>query len=142
MDATVTGPSGQQLKSQQYQTHSEINVQPKEHGDYALCITQSEHPKAINVDVDITMPSIPHADGGKETEKLELTVNKLQHELSDLVHQMRYIKNRERRNLETVDSIEGWIFYVSLFEVLLIMGMSLLQVVILRTFFSGGKQRV
>lgn len=55
---------------------------------------------------------------------------------------MRYIKNRERRNLETVDSIEGWIFYVSLFEVLLIMGMSLLQVVILRTFFSGGKQRV
>lgn len=97
---------------------------------------------AINVDVDITMPLVPHADGGKETEKLELTVSKLQHELSDLVHQMRYIKNRERRNLETVDSIEGWIFYVSLFEVLLIMGMSLLQVVILRTFFSGGKQRV
>lgn len=96
----------------------------------------------INLDVDITLPPTPHIEGNKETEKLELTVGKLQHELSDLVHQMRYIKNRERRNLETVDSIEGWIFYVSLFEVLLIMGMSLLQVVILRTFFSGGKQRV
>lgn len=117
-------------------------------GEYSLCLTHHGHPSEKDLDVDITLPALPadsndaNQSTSKESAKLQTTVTKLQHELGDLVHLLRYIKNRERRNLETVVSIETWIFYVSVFEVLLIVGMQLLQVVVLRTFFSGNKRRV
>lgn len=74
------------------------------------------------------------------TEKLESTVGKLFKDLSDLVHSLRYIRNREKRNIETVESVENRIFYFSLFETVLIVGMSILQVTILRTFFSSNRK--
>lgn len=142
MDSVVTGPLGQQLHNQQRQTHAEINLKPSQAGEYALCLTHSGSPTDKNIDLDITLPT-PPMEVKEETGKLQNTVPKLQRELSDLVHTLRYIKNRERRNLETVESVENWIFYISIFEVLLIIGMSILQVTVLRMFFSGSsKQRV
>lgn len=139
VDTVVTGPSGQKLHSQQRQTHAEVNISPSEAGPYEICLSHNESPSEMDLDIDITLPFPPT----KEDDKLEKAVSKLQRELSDLVHTLRYIKNRERRNLETVESIENWIFYISSFEVLLIIGMSVLQVTVLRMFFSGSaKQRV
>jgi hypothetical protein len=143
IDASVTGPSGQPLHSQVRQTHAEVNIKPPQAGEYSLCLTHHGSPSDKDVDVDITLPTLPpQANQEKdETAKLENTVHKLQRELSDLVHTLRYVKNRERRNLETVESVEGWIFYISIFEVLLIIGMSLLQVTVLRMFFSGNRKQ-
>ncbi|PJF19693.1 Erp2,4 [Paramicrosporidium saccamoebae] len=118
VDASVTGPSGQPLHSQSRQTHAEVNIKPPQAGEYALCLTHHGSPSDKNVDVDVTLPTMPpQANQEKDdTAKLEATVHKLQRELSDLVHTLRYVKNRERRNLETVESVEGWVFYISIFE--------------------------
>ena len=144
VDAIVTSPSGQQVHAQSKQTHSEVNIKPTMAGEYALCLTHHGAPTNKFLDVDVTLPTMPHsASQTDESTKLEGTITKLQRELADLVHTIRYIKNRERRNLETVESIENWVFYISTFEVLLIAGMSVLQLTVLRMFFSGsGKQRV
>lgn len=145
VDAIVADPSGKTILSHRKQTHEEMTIKPTVPGAYSLCIEHHGRATEKDLDVDITLPIIPgdaNQSASKESRKLENTVVKLQHELGDLVHLLRYVKNRERRNLETVDSIESWVFYVSFFEVLLVVGMQLLQVVILRTFFSGNKPRV
>lgn len=144
VDAEVQGPDGKQLYKQIKQTHAEINIKPPQHGDYSLCLTHHGMASDKNIDLDITLPTPPATSSlTSEAVKLENTVSKLQRELSDLVHTLRYVKNRERRNLETTESIENWIFYISTLEVVLIVGMSLLQVTVLRTFFTGsGKHRV
>lgn len=136
VDATVTGPTGQVLYAQTGKTHAEVNIKPTMHGEYSLCLRHHGTPSEKTVDYDVNLPS------KREEKKLDLAVDKLQHELGELIHLMKYIKNREKRNLDTVSSIESWVFYVSFFEVLLVMGMSLLVHVILRAFFSGNRQRI
>lgn len=144
VDVEVTGPDGQQLHKQTKQTHGEINIKPTRPGEYALSIMHHGPPTEKNIDVDITLPSPPPTAGQQKEEiKLENTVQKLDHEVAEVVRMMRHLKARERRNLETVETIQDWIFYLSIFELLLIVGMSVLQVTVLRMFFSNsGKQRV
>ena len=146
VDAEVTDQNGRELYKQMKQTHAEVNIKPSIAGEYALCISHHGNPTEKNLDIDVTLPHAPSATPSEHKEqsaKLENTITKLQRELSDLVHTLKYIKNRERRNLETVESIDNWIAGISVFELLLIVGMSILQVVVLRTFFSNkAYQRV
>lgn len=143
-DAEVIDPSGQQLNKQTQQSHAEINIKPTRPGEYALCIMHHGAPSEKNIDVDITLPLPPHNTGQqKEAAKLEAAVDNLGGELTKLGRTMHSIRDRERRNLNTVEAIQDWIFYLSLFELLLIAGMSVLQVTVLRMFFSNSsKQRV
>ncbi len=140
--AVVAGPSGAVLKTEDRKAHAEINIDVEQHGQHSICIKHVGSPTDKNVDLDITVPDAVaitppiSAQNQEAAEKLIKTITKLQGELGDLVHTMRYIKSRERRNLETVESIESWIFYLSVLEVVLIIAMSLFQVTILQMFFS------
>jgi hypothetical protein len=74
---------------------------------------------------------------------LQQSLTHLKEELDSMSRTLRYIKARENRNLQTVLGTELRIFYFSIFDVLLIIGMAVLQVYILRTFFTvKGKIRV
>jgi hypothetical protein len=142
VDAIVTGPTGTVAHNQKKQSHAEINVKPSVAGEYSLCLSHHGNPSDKNIDVDINMPFPPPQNSqikmDEETSKLTSTIVKLQGELRDLVHTLRYIKNREHRHLDTIHTISSWVFWVSIFEILLVFGMSGLQITILRTFFSGN----
>lgn len=146
VNVEVLGVKGERLYTGTDKTHDEVNIKPPEHGEYGICFTHQGAPKEVTLDLDFTLPASPSAGSAPtsgEAVKLENTVTKLNTELSSLVHTMRYMKNRERRHSQTLESIQNWIFYISSFEVVLIVGMSLLQVTVLRMFFSGSrKQRV
>ena len=146
----VIAPTGQELQQAQHITHSEVNVKPTMGGEYALCLSHSGSPTDKNIDVDVSLP-IPPPTVDEETglskeeltdsHKLEETVQRLKRELGDLVHTMRKIKGREKRHMETVGSISSLIFYFSLFEVVLIFGMSFMQITVLRMFFGTGSSK-
>lgn len=140
VDATVQDAFGKQLYKQTKQTHAEINVKPPQHGDYSLCLKHHGTPSDKTIDVDVTLPTAPTETPKEDKAHLENTINRLHKELSDLVHTMRYIKTRERRNVETVETIGEWVWCISIFEVLLIIGMSVLQITVLRMFFTGNKK--
>lgn len=142
VDAVVTGPTGTVAHNQKRQTHAEINVKPNQAGEYALCVSHSAGSVADkNIDVDITLP-VPQAVGAAGTAmdeasaKLKSALGKLHGELLELVQTLRLVKTRERGNLATIDTISSWVSFVSVFEILLIVGMSAAQITILRTFFA------
>lgn len=140
VDAEVQDAFGKQLYKQTKQTHAEVNIKPPQHGDYSLCLTHHGTHTEKNIDVDVTLPTAPAEAPKEDKAHLENTINKLHRELSDLVHTMRFIKTRERRNVETVETIGEWVWCISIFEVLLIIGMSILQITVLRMFFNGNKK--
>lgn len=79
----------------------------------------------------------------KNISPLESSVGRLKEELHDILRTLKYIKARELRNLQTVVAVELRIFYFSIFDALLVVGMAVMQVYVLRTFFTTkGKIRV
>lgn len=150
----VQGPKGQQLHSIQSQSHTEISLKPIEIGDHSICFTHSSSPTDKTIDIDVTMTN---QDGtpflgqkaqvtsspDKAAQELENTVSRLNKDLSEINHTMKYLKNREKRNMETIDNIDKVIWYYSILETALIFGMSLCQIGILRHFFGrSGRPRV
>jgi len=149
----VTGPRGQQLHNIPSQHQAEISIKPLDIGEHAICFTHGSSPTDKVIDLDVTLT---HADGSPfilartdatgnvltqatadaATQALESTVSKLNRDLAEISHTLKFLKNREKRNMDTVDSIDKVIFYFSFFETLLILGMSLCQVAILRHFFG------
>ena len=55
---------------------------------------------------------------------------------------MQYYKTRNNRNQATVVSTESRIYYFSIFEVLLMVGMGFLQITIVQLFFRGSRKQL
>lgn len=153
---TVYGPQQNILNTLRHQSHNEIKVRPTEAGEHTICFSHSSKYDLKVLDLDFTLQKLEgHPDLKKDevsgpqdpttqlAKKLETTGESLQRDLTDLLHTLRHLRNREKRNLETVLSISSRIFGFSLIEMLLIVGMSALQVVVMRSLFtSTGKMRV
>ena len=56
---------------------------------------------------------------------------------SNLLRTLQYYKTRNNRNESTVKSTESRIFWFSIFELLLMVGMAGLHVIIVQLFFTG-----
>jgi protein ERP2 len=157
---TVQGPRGQQLHNIAGQSHAEISIKPVEIGEHSICFTHGSSATDKTLDIDVTLTNqdgsafvvnrpdesgkvLTQASADAATQALESTVSKLNKDLAEISHTLKYLKNREKRNSETVNSIDRVIFGFSLFETVLIFGMSLCQVAILRHFFGrSGRPRV
>ncbi len=156
----VKGPKGQQLHSMVGQSHAEISLKPIEIGEHSICFTHGASPTEKTIDLDIALTNsdgTPFIASQKDeqgnvltpvsadaaTQGLEKSVGKVNKDLAEISHTLKYLKNREKRNMETVENIDRLIFYFSFFETILIIGMSICQVAILRHFFGrSGRPRV
>lgn len=168
VDATIYGPNNQVLHSVKGKSHTEFPISSGMTGEHSMCLNLTEDsPPGVerNVDLDLTMyrpdgsvyvprAAKTHLQAGKEGEnekeeedtsgmvaRLEAAVGKLQKDLSDLVHSLRYLKGREQRNQKTTETIFSRLFYITLFESALILGMSIMQVTILRNLFATPKNK-
>jgi len=73
---------------------------------------------------------------------MEQSLNYLANKLNVIQKYARYFRTRQNRNHSTVVSTESKVFWFALFESILIVTMSVLQVVFIRKFFSSTKGRI
>ena len=142
----VFGPGGEQLEEHPAKAVMETTVQPSRPGQYSFCLEHDKQPSRKVVDVDL---SEQLAEGTRRAisddknplgQRLEKTNDKLKHDLEDLLHTLKYIKNREKRNMETVEETNGRIWWFSIIEIILVVGMSIAQVTILRQMFGTSNR--
>ena len=142
LDFHLTGVRGEIIQSVPSKATSELTVDAREPGEYAACFYHKDATRKI-INVDFTEGRSPQekaAAAKSPTRDLEESNEKLSKNLEDLLQSFRYLKNRERRNMETVEETHGRILFMSILEILLILGMSLLQVVVMRTLFSPSRR--
>ena len=72
--------------------------------------------------------------------QLEDLVFKVSGQLSTVNRMQKYFRTRENRNFSTVRSTEKRIFQFSLIEVMMMVGMAVLQVLVVRFFFQGARK--
>ncbi|KAI3647872.1 hypothetical protein MP228_008093 [Amoeboaphelidium protococcarum] len=152
IDYRVTTPSGVVMVDGQKERQGDFVFSGSEAGEYSACFSNdmsSYTPKLVDFELQVQddqhslRAELPTSGAGKKVtdeqqrvlSPMEDTVYKLGATLADITRNQKYIRTRENRNMETVDSTESRIFYFSVFESLLIVGMSCLQVFVVRMFF-------
>lgn len=85
---------------------------------------------------------LPQKSGApsEQHDQLEDLVFKVSGQLSTVNRMQKYFRTRENRNFSTVRSTEKRIFQFSLIEVVMMVGMAVLQVLVVRFFFQGARK--
>ena len=118
-------------------------------GEYSFCFINEASATDKLIDFDIMVESEPRRPlsvqqqkGLKEhTSNLEESVYKLSGLLSSITRTQKYFHTRHHRNYSTVLSTQSRIFWFTMLESVVIVGMSLAQIWILKTFFSRSGSR-
>lgn len=77
-----------------------------------------------------------------EHASIENSLNKISPKIDSILSEMRYLKVREARNKATVESTESRIYWFSVLEIVLMVGISVCQVTIVQVFFRGSRKQL
>ena len=169
IDYEVLDPSKRSIQSGTQESQGDYVFAATSAGEYAFCFSNTMSTFANKlVDFDVTLGPDPAAteskfrlakrsalQGAVPTNKkldadtevffrhMEEGIEKLSTTFSHIQRTQKYFQTREKRNFSTVRSTESRIFWFSMLELALMVGMGAGQVYLVRTFFSmSGKSRV
>ena len=144
IDWTVKNPSGELVAWGDKSREEELAFTATKTGEYAFCF--DNHISTVtdkDVDFAISVENQPRAElpkkqgaSAEQTSGIEESVLKMFTQTSQISRQQKYFRTREHRNMSTVQSTEDRIFWFAVLEGAAMVTVSILQVFIVRTFFS------
>ncbi|WRT69667.1 uncharacterized protein IL334_006657 [Kwoniella shivajii] len=112
-------------------------------GEYSFCFENEAYTSDKLLDFDIMVESEPRRVLSAQqqplkehTSSLEESTYKISGLLSSITRTQKYFHTRHHRNYSTVLSTQSKIFWFTILECFIIVAMSLIQIWILKTFFS------
>lgn len=155
VDYTIKSPRGEILVKEEKERLGDFVFQADIIGEYEFCFSNGMSTFAEKVvDFEIkfedsntnnfkaNMPDQPNTKPIAHVENMKRTVDKIDTQLDGLLRTLQYYKTRNNRNQATVKSTESRIYYFSIFEVLLMVGMAFLQITIVQLFFKGSRKQL
>lgn len=147
IDYTITNPQGKVVASESKQRQGDWVFNADVVGEYEFCFSNEMSTFAekfvdfeINLDNDFKadLPEIKNS-GAK---LVSSSLSTIESKLNSLLKKLQYYKTRNNRNQSTVRSTESRIFYFSLYEVLLVVGMAVFQISVVQYFFKGSRRQL
>ncbi|CAN6671951.1 protein Erp2p [Trichomonascus vanleenenianus] len=148
IDFRIKAPNGQVIYEQLKEREGEYAFTARLVGEYQFCFsndmsTFSDKQVEFDLNIDSALKAqLPPSVGQGETESVERTISLIEDRTNNILRQLHYYKTRNNRNESTVKSTGSRIFWFSIFEVLLMAGMSVLQVTIVQLFFTGSRKQL
>lgn len=154
VDYTIKDPSGQVIVADDKQRQGDFIINADTVGEYEICFSNGMSTYAekvidfeINVENDkndfrANMPDQPNSKPKAHIESMGKIVEKIDDQLDGLLRTIQYYRTRNNRNQATVKSTESRIYYFSIFEVLLMVGMAGLQITVVQLFFKGSRKQL
>jgi len=144
IDYEVSGPDHNTILEGTKERQGDYVFTAKTPGEYTFCFSNDMSTFAQKqVDFEITVEDEPRAElparQGSTPDQLttvDESILKISSHLSHISRSQKYFRTRENRNFSTVRSTESRVFTFSLLESCLMVASSVLQVFIVRTFFS------
>ncbi|KAF9361646.1 hypothetical protein BGX26_000598 [Mortierella sp. AD094] len=151
IDVEVKNPKEKVLLSLQKERQGDYVFTANEVGEYSFCFSNDMSTfaeKVVDFEISVENEKRPAQADQKEkgqgtqaqAEAMDESVFRLTSELARIDRMQKYFKARDNRNFSTVISTENRIFWFSLTESALIVAMSMVQVYVVRTFFSGSRR--
>lgn len=155
VDYSIKDPHGNVLLSETKQRQGDLVITAKHPGEYEFCFSNEMSTFAEKViDFEIkydgdkasefraVMPEQPNLKPIAHVESMKKTADKIGQQLDELKKSLQYYRTRNSRNQATVQSTELRIYYFSILEVLLMVGMAFLQITIVQLFFKGSRKQL
>ncbi|KAG0353197.1 hypothetical protein BGZ54_002358, partial [Gamsiella multidivaricata] len=151
IDVEVDGPSQKQILKLEKERQGDYVFTANEIGEYSFCFSNGMSTfaeKVVDFEISVEHEKRPAQADQKEkgqgpqaqAEAMDESLFRLSGELGRIDRMQKHFKTRENRNFSTVVSTENRIFWFSLTESALIVAMSMVQVYVVRTFFSGSRR--
>lgn len=120
-------------------------------GEYSFCFSNDMSTFAdktfdfeISVENERRPAQAEHNERGTgpqaQAEAIDESLYRISNELTRIDRMQKYFKTRDSRNFATVISTDERIFWFSITELSMIVFMAVLQVFVIRTFFSNSKR--
>lgn len=155
VDYSIRDPRGNIMVEKSKERQGDFVINAKHAGEYEFCFSNQMSTFAdkvidfeIKYDGDASkafkakMPEQPNTQPMAHVEAMKETASKIDAQLEDLKKSLQYYKTRNNRNQATVRSTESRIYYFSILEVLLMVGMAGLQITIVQFFFKGSRKQL
>lgn len=155
MDYSIKDPLGHVILSKSKERQGDLVISAQHPGEYEFCFSNEMSTYADKViDFEIrfdgdahqqfraTMPEQPNSSPIEHVDAMKRTADHIDHQLDELKRSLQYYKTRNNRNQDTVRSTESRIYYLSILEVLLMVGMAVLQITIVQLFFKGSRKQL
>ncbi|KAF9972926.1 hypothetical protein BGZ65_009537 [Modicella reniformis] len=151
IDIEVKDPNLTAILTLERERQGDYVLNAKEIGEYSFCFSNDMSTFADKVvDFEITVenelrPAQAEQDGKgtapqPQAQVMDETLYRLSDELNKIDKLQKLFKTRENRNFSTVISTDSRIFWFSMTESAMIVVMAVLQVFVIRTFFSNSKR--
>lgn len=148
IDFKVKAPNGEVLYDQPKESQGEYSFAARTAGEYQFCFSNDMSTfsdKVVEFDLSIDSEikaTLPPSVGSGDTDFVERAITSIEERTANMVRSLQYYKTRNNRNESTVKSTENRIFWFSIFEVLLMVGMGVLHVTIVQLFFTGSRKQL
>ncbi|EDK42442.1 conserved hypothetical protein [Lodderomyces elongisporus NRRL YB-4239] len=155
VDYTITDPNANVISQEHKKRQGDFMFTASTVGEYEFCFSNTMSTyleKVVDFEIEIendgsnaikaSLPNQPNSKPLAHVESMGQTVDKIENQLDQLTKTLQYYKTRNNRNQATVKSTELRIYYFSIFEVLLMVGMGFLQITIVQLFFKGSRKQL
>jgi hypothetical protein len=155
VDYTIKNPEGHIVVQDTKQRQGDFVFTANQVGEYEFCFsngmsTYSEKVVDFEIKFDddtanrfkAVMPQQPNSKPIAHVQGMQETVNTIESQLDGLLRTINYYKTRNNRNQDTVKSTESRIYYFSIVEVLLMVGMAFIQITVVQLFFKGSRKQL
>jgi hypothetical protein len=148
IDLVIKGPDGQVIYNQPKESQGEFGFAATQVGEHQFCFSNDMSTfsdKVVEFDLNIdseVRAQLPPSVGQGDTDALESSIDTMERRASELHRSIGHYRTRNKRNESTVKSTENRIFYFSVIEVILMVGMGILQVTIVQLFFAGARKQL
>ncbi|KAF8937751.1 hypothetical protein BGZ58_002242 [Dissophora ornata] len=151
IDVEVKDPKLKPILTLEKERQGDYVFTANEAGEYSFCFSNDMSTFAekvvnfeISVEHDKRAAQADQKEKGSGTqaraEAMDESLFRLTGELARVDRMQKYFRTRENRSFSTVISTENRIFWFSLTESALIVAMAIMQVYVVRTFFSGSRR--
>lgn len=156
VDYAIKNPSGEVIISDHKQRQGEFVFTADAPGEYEFCFsngmsTYSE--KVVDFEIKFedestinkfkaSLPDQPNSKPIAHVQGMQRIVSEIDSQLDDLLRSLQYYKTRNSRNQDTVKSTESRIYYFSIIEVFLMVGMAFIQISVVQFFFKGSRKQL
>ncbi|KAI8363657.1 emp24/gp25L/p24 family/GOLD-domain-containing protein [Mortierella sp. GBAus27b] len=151
IDVDVKDPNEKSILELQKERQGDYIFTGNEVGEYSFCFSNDMSTFAEKtIDFEISVENEKRAAQAEVKEKgsgpqaqaeaIDEALFRLTGELGKIDRMQKYFKSRENRNFSTVVSTDSRIFWYSLTYSSMVVAMAMVQVFVVRTFFSGSRR--
>ncbi|CCF60436.1 hypothetical protein KAFR_0K00810 [Kazachstania africana CBS 2517] len=141
IDFLITGPDGSTIVDEKQKKYSDFLLKSFGLGQYSFCFSNSYGTALKKVEITLEKEKTLEVDHSNTEDVIaNNAIEEIDRNLNKMNKVMNYLRAREWRNMSTVSSTESRLKWLSILVMLVMVGISVGQAIIIQLFFKSRQK--